>query len=81
MFDSRLAKHMDREAGEYAKRIDWYCQRGQATPQWVEAMKTARLATHDTAGNMHTGRGISSGYAVDAARAAAWNRGPNMMAG
>ncbi|MBD8897662.1 hypothetical protein [Rhodanobacter sp. DHG33] len=64
MFDSDFATMIDRQAGEYAKRIDDYYRTGQAPAQWVETMRTSRLSTYDSAGNMYTGGGIPKGFDV-----------------
>jgi len=64
MFDSRFAAMIDGEAGEFARGIDKYYRSGDATPEWVSIIQSARLTTYDGAGNMYTGGGIPEGFDV-----------------
>ncbi|CAN5254946.1 hypothetical protein BH11PSE5_BH11PSE5_06510 [soil metagenome] len=79
MFDQDFARHLDRAAGDYARRTDAYYERGMAIKagtitdvnfdlngfdQWVSNVSRSRLTTYDAAGNMYTGGGIPLGYEI-----------------
>lgn len=69
MFDAEFASHIDRAAGDYAKRLDQHliANRRNSSPefrQWKKTIAKSRLTTYDQAGNMYTGGGFPQGYDI-----------------
>ncbi|SMP72049.1 hypothetical protein SAMN06295970_117119 [Noviherbaspirillum suwonense] len=73
MFNREFATKIDRSAGAYAFTIDNHHRNGgknlapaekKEWNSWKAAIKTGRLTTYDSAGNMFIGGGIPKGYDV-----------------
>ncbi len=73
MFNREFATRIDKSAGAYTRTIDNHHKNGGRTlspaekkewDSWKAAIKTGRLTTYDSAGNMFTGGGIPRGYEV-----------------
>ncbi len=79
MFDKDFAHHLNLAAGDYARGIDAYYERGMAIKSgtlidttfnendfdnWVSSISNSRLTTYDIAGNMYTDGGIPSGFEI-----------------
>lgn len=66
MFDRDFARMVDAEAGAYVASIDNVVRNGSPVQadfrEWVDRVRTHRLATYDRAGNMYLGGGLPRGF-------------------
>ena len=77
MFHREFARFMEMQAGRYVEGIDTVyrrdeglldsadsSQRAMDFRSWVSVIKSGRLSTYDTAGNMYSGGGVPDGFEV-----------------